>query len=184
MKETIANAFSFFVPETDFGKFWSIVLIIFFIILLAFTLEIYTGYLYQQRVQHQIEVLNDFSNINPNDLPNKELKKKYRSLSEKFKNKKYGWEQIEKIVVSEFRSPSEAPNFWKFFSASAFYFLFSFIYVFTNNEDKFNTILGGIMLGVIFGVIGLFIPILWSIWVNILLYPILTIILVMAIGNS
>ncbi len=151
---------------------------------------VYNNFFYLKSVKQKAEIVEDLSNIPSDRLKNDpSLKSQYETvLDDLEKLELHVWKLNLNGVVS-YSGP--VSNWGKFLSGFSLWILFSVIFIFDKKNSigkKIGSILVLLIVGAIFGGVGMLIPIIYSPWVNYIGYPalqlVVLIILVVKFSNN
>lgn len=154
------------------GKFlkWIFVILVLSAITLIFYEKIISSSFYYDKLERKLQIIEKVKSINSNDsLVNKTINERLlETLNELNPPKSNYLESISVSLGFSFES------FWtttlKLFGASILPILIIFASR-GDSTDRKNTITGAILFIIIFGVIAVFIPVIYSIWVNVIAMP-------------
>lgn len=161
------------------GKFVKWIFVI--ITVLAISLFLYenltSSSFYYDRLERKLQVIEKVKSINSNDsLVNKIINKRLlETLNELNPPKKNYFESISLSLGFTFESLWTI--FLKVFGASILPIL---IILYSRGDlNRKNTITGSIIFIIVFGVIAVFIPVLYSIWINVIAMPFLQVLVLL-----
>lgn len=167
---------------------WFFIIVI--LLLIVFYPIIDANFLYYNRVSNRIDILEKVSKLDENEIKkDKRLEKEYNSIVDEISEKENNY--LNNIFITE---TSKKYKVIKFIASSWFLVLVGLILPFTKDDKKgkrtlLNVITGFICIGVGcgFGYIGLKIPTVVNVVVNVILYQIIMIFLAYTIysfGNK
>lgn len=155
--------------------------IISFGVIIIFSLlsfEQMTGTIYYNNLQRKIELLKELNTLkSEGDISsNPELKTIYDSTVEELNLRPVRPFTFPTTVIT-----SSIP-LWKTISGAAVGLLFIIFFAFQKDQNS-SSIIGAIMIAVLGGVVGLFLPIIYSPWVNYLGLPFIQLLLLYLAGG-
>lgn len=159
------------------GSFLKWVITIFIILVCSlFVYEyLFSSSFHYNKIDRELAIIKDAIRISDGDSlitvkANKHLAEILESLDSPKKD------MTTRFIISEFFSESLYKNLIKISGALIFPLLIMFSV--RNEPDNKNTITGGVLLIVIFALIAVFIPVIYSVWVNFFLIAILQILVI------
>lgn len=166
-----------------------VLLIIISIVIFIWFIDNQTNLIVFWYLHKKIDILKELIALNA-DLASDELFKSiYHQLLEEIYSLKYFSiaEKLSKFIGACFNI-IESLNFQKFLAGSSLGILIMCIsayqLIFTQRDDARTTFLGALMWGVCAGVISLFLPVIFKLWINYIIYLILQIFLLIIMGQS
>lgn len=153
------------------GKFlkWILVILVVSAISLILYEKLISSSFYYDRLERRLQIIEHVKSINSNDsLVNRAINQRLlETLNELNPPKSNYFESISLSLGFTFES------FWttclKLFGASILPILI--IFASRGDADRKNTITGSIIFIIIFGIVAVFIPVIYSIWVNVIAMP-------------
>lgn len=180
---TLISNISGLFPDTSlrsrrFLVFAGIVAIIFCFVFI----EAQINYIYFWNLEERIKILrslNELASTGVTDKP--ELRPIYEQIVGELKDREFMpaaryAQNISSLLVYLFYLPS----FWKFMAGAIFGFTFSIIGLFQRSS---NTAISAFMFGVIFGTLGYFLPVIYRVWVNVIVLTTIQLVILFAFNR-
>ena len=188
MKELLGKIFDKVITEKKNFKIIAWIFIILIILAIVFYPIIDANFLYYNRTNKRIEIIQKITSIDENEIKkDKRIEEEYNSILDDMNSQSNNY--ISNIFQTE---TDKGRNIAKFVSGSWLFFILGLIMPFTVDKNKgkrlsFNNIMGGILCLIIGGILGyvcLKIPNIINFAVNIILYQIILIFLAYTIAST
>jgi hypothetical protein len=173
--ENISNALIGIFTELPIKRFLIWFIIIFFITIIIFGLvEIFTGYLFFTRLNNKIDAVEKLDDIyNKNHIVNKELESIINSISEDIKNYNVAFNANEKQREVLLFDEINSTDIKKFISGISLWILLLFVLIFHKQQtDRKLLIVFCVFFGIISGFVSVYLPTIYSLWINGFGFPI------------